>query len=86
VNGSNFSRYCSKNYDELVHQALRTVNLAERTKLYEQAQVLVKHDLPWTTLAHAAVNQPMQKSVQGFKVGAFGEYNFRYVSKITAAP
>jgi dipeptide transport system substrate-binding protein len=81
VNGSNFSRYCSKNYDELVHQALRTVNLAERTKLYEQAQILVKHDLPWTTLAHAALFQPLRKSVQGFTISPFSNVDFRYVSK-----
>jgi dipeptide transport system substrate-binding protein len=86
VGGVNFAQYCSPAFEALIVKATQTNDLAERVKLYQQAQVIFKHDLPWTTLAHAAVNQPMQKSVQGFKVGAFGEYNFRYVSKITAAP
>jgi dipeptide transport system substrate-binding protein len=57
------------------------VDVAERTKLYEQAQVLFKHDLPWSTLSHSVDNQPMRKEVMGYTINAFGGHDFRYVSK-----
>lgn len=35
--------------------------------MYEKAQAIFKHDLPWTTIAHSVINQPMRKEVDGFK-------------------
>jgi dipeptide transport system substrate-binding protein len=32
--------------------------------------------VPLTTIAHSTVNQPMSKSVQGFKVSPFGLNSF----------
>jgi dipeptide transport system substrate-binding protein len=81
VGGSNYSRYCSKEFEALVQKASKTVDVAERTKLYEQAQVLFKHDLPWSTLSHSVDNQPMRKEVMGYTINAFGGHDFRYVSK-----
>lgn len=80
INGVNFARYCAPEFEALVSKAVKITNVDERTKLYEQAQTVFKRDLPWSPIAYASVNQPMRKTVQGFKVGAFGEYDFRYVS------
>jgi dipeptide transport system substrate-binding protein len=81
VGGTNYSRYCSQEYDALVNKAARSHDVAERTKLYEQAQAMVKRDLPWTIIAHSKANQPMRKSVQGFTISPFSNVDFRYVSK-----
>ena len=81
VGGSNHARYCSPEFDALVNQAGSLTNQAERTKLYEQAQVLFKHDLPWSTLSHAVKTQPLRKTVQGYSLSPFGGQDFRYVSK-----
>jgi dipeptide transport system substrate-binding protein len=81
VGGTNYSRYCSQEYDALVSKAARSHDVAERTKLYEQAQAMVKRDLPWTIIAHSKANQPMRKSVQGFTISPFSNVDFRYVSK-----
>jgi dipeptide transport system substrate-binding protein len=81
VGGSNVARYCSAEYDALVEKAVTLTNQTERSKLYEQAQVILKRDLPWTTLTHTARNQPMRKSVQGYNVSPSGSRDFRYVSK-----
>ncbi len=80
INGVNFARYCAPEFEVLVNKAVNVTNVAERTQLYEQAQTVFKADLPWSPIAYASINQPMRKTVQGFKVGAFGEYDFRYVS------
>ncbi|RQW29438.1 ABC transporter substrate-binding protein [Rhodobacteraceae bacterium CH30] len=80
VGGSNYARYCSKEFDQLVLAARKSTNLAERTKLYAKAQEVFKRDMPWSTIAHSTVNQPMRKEVNGFKISPFGDYTFQNVS------
>ncbi|RBH44281.1 ABC transporter substrate-binding protein, partial [Pseudomonas sp. MWU13-2860] len=80
VNGSNYSRYCNKEFDALIIKARTLNDQAERAKLYSQAQTLFKRDLPWTTIAHSIINQPMRKEVNGFKISPFGDYQFSGVS------
>jgi dipeptide transport system substrate-binding protein len=80
VGGSNYARYCSKDFDALVLKARNSLDQKERTNLYMKAQEVFKKDLPWTTIAHSTVNQPMRKEVNGFKISPFGDYQFEGVS------
>jgi len=80
VGGSNYARYCSKDFDALVLKARNSVDQKERTDLYMKAQEVFKKDLPWSTIAHSTVNQPMRKELNGFKISPFGDYNFEGVS------
>lgn len=80
IGGSNYARYCSKDFDALVLKARNSVNQKERTDLYMKAQEIFKKDLPWSTIAHSTVNQPMRKELSGFKISPFGDYNFEGVS------
>jgi dipeptide transport system substrate-binding protein len=80
VGGSNYARYCSKEFDALVLKARNSTSLKERTDLYMKAQEVFKHDLPWSTIAHSTVNQPMRKELTGFKISPLGDYNFEGVS------
>ncbi|MCD5362878.1 MULTISPECIES: ABC transporter substrate-binding protein [Chromobacterium] len=80
MNGNNFSKWCYKPFEDLIQKGKRTSNVAERTKLYMKAQEIVKQQVPMTTIAHSTVNQPMLKSVQGFKVSPFGLNSFYGVS------
>ena len=61
-------------------KARNSLDNKERTQLYMKAQEVFKKDLPWTTIAHSTVNQPMRKEVSGFKISPFGDYNFEGVS------
>ena len=79
VGGSNYARYCSKDFDGYTLKARNSTNLKERTELYMKAQDVFKKDLPWTTIAHSTVNQPMRKGVTGFVISPFGDYNFEGV-------
>ncbi|WP_374408455.1 ABC transporter substrate-binding protein [Hydrogenophaga sp.] len=79
VGGSNYARYCSKEFDGYTLKARNSTNLKERTELYMKAQEVFKKDLPWTTIAHSTVNQPMRKGVSGFVISPFGDYNFEGV-------
>ncbi|HEX3141399.1 MAG TPA: ABC transporter substrate-binding protein, partial [Rhizobacter sp.] len=80
VGGSNYGQWCNKEYDALVNKAKQTSDLAERTKLYEQAQVVFKREAPWVPMAHSVVYQPMQKNVEGYKMSPFGSVQFFRVS------
>jgi dipeptide transport system substrate-binding protein len=80
VGGSNYGQWCNKEFDELVNKAKQTTDLGERTKLYEQAQVVAKREAPWVPMAHSVVYQPMLKSVQGYKMSPFASVQFFGVS------
>jgi dipeptide transport system substrate-binding protein len=57
-------------------EAKRTADVAKRTELYEQAQVIFKDEAPWITVAHSVVFMPMRKEVIGYKIDPFGGHTF----------
>ncbi|MDQ2083972.1 ABC transporter substrate-binding protein [Xanthobacteraceae bacterium Astr-EGSB] len=74
--GSNIAKFCYKPYEDIVLKAKTISDQAERTKLYEQAQVIFKEQAPWFTIAHAVQLKPVRKSVVDFKLSPFGRHNF----------
>jgi dipeptide transport system substrate-binding protein len=80
VGGNNYSQWCYKPFDDLIVKAKTLTKQEERAKLYEQAQVVFKEQVPWTTVAHSTVYQPQRKEVQGFKISPFGLNSFYGVS------
>jgi peptide/nickel transport system substrate-binding protein/dipeptide transport system substrate-binding protein len=80
VKGSNYAKWCDPAYDKLVQQARLTPNRDERIKLYQQAQHILKEQVPITPIANSKVFQPMRKEVQDFKISPFGLTPFYGVS------
>jgi dipeptide transport system substrate-binding protein len=74
--GSNVAKFCYKPFEDLVQKAKITTDVKERTKLYEQAQVVFKEQAPWFTIAHAVQLKPMTKNVIDFKLSPFGRHSF----------
>jgi len=74
--GSNIAKWCNQEYDDLVLQAKRTIDIGARTKLYEQAQVIFKEQAPWLTVAHSVVHMALNKNVVGYKMDPFGVHRF----------
>lgn len=74
--GQNLSKWCNKEFDDLINKAKTISDVAERTKLYEQAQVIVKEDAPWFTIAHSVVYEPTRKEVVDYKVSPLGRHEF----------
>ncbi|MFK5997727.1 MAG: ABC transporter substrate-binding protein [Rhodobacterales bacterium] len=79
VGGSNRSQWCNKEFDALTNKAKQSSDIAERTKLYEQAQVVFKREAPWATIAHSIVFMPMSKKVTGYKMDPLGGHRFEGV-------
>jgi dipeptide transport system substrate-binding protein len=73
---ANRARWCFKPFDDLLVQAKMTADVAKRTDLYEQAQVIFKEEAPWITIAHSVVFQPLRKEVVGYKVSPLGHHDF----------
>ncbi len=74
--GGNVAKWCNKDFQDLVVKAKTITDQAERTKLYEQAQVIFKEQAPWFTIAHAVQLKPVRKEVIDFKLSPFGRHTF----------
>ena len=75
-NGSNIAKFCYQPFEDLVQKAKAVSDQAERTKLYEQAQVIFKEQAPWFTVAHSVQLKPVRKEVVDFKLSPFGRHTF----------
>jgi dipeptide transport system substrate-binding protein len=76
VGGNNRAQWCNEEFDKLVTDAKRITDQAERTKLYEEAQVVFKREAPWATLDHSLVVMPMRKNVTGYVMSPLGHHSF----------
>lgn len=76
VGGSNRAQWCNDEFEDLIQKAKVTSDIAERTALYEEAQVVFKREAPWATVAHSKVFMPMAKNVSGFYMDPLGYHRF----------
>ncbi len=74
--GANRARWCHKPFDDRLRQAKQTSNVAERTRLYEEAQLIFKEEAPWVTIAHSVVFMPVRNEVADYKIDPFGGHVF----------
>jgi dipeptide transport system substrate-binding protein len=75
VGGSNRAQWCNEEFNNLVQKA-KSGTPEERTKLYEEAQVVFKREAPWATIAHSVVHMPMRASVTGYVMDPLGGHWF----------
>ncbi|CAN7751320.1 ABC transporter substrate-binding protein [Paraburkholderia sp. SIMBA_054] len=80
VGGSNVSKWCDPAFNGLIEKARETSNTNERTRLYEQAQVIFKQQVPYTPVAHSIVSLPASKRVSGLVFSPLGSHRFDGVS------
>jgi dipeptide transport system substrate-binding protein len=76
VGGSNRAQWCYQPFQDLIEKAKVVSDVGERTKLYEEAQIVFKEQAPWATIAHSIVFMPMSKKVTGYKINPFGGHAF----------
>jgi len=76
VGGNNRAQWCNKEFDDLVTKAKEASSVEERTKLYEEAQVIFKKEAPWNTIDHSLAIVPMRKGVEGFVQSPLGDFKF----------
>ena len=74
--GQNLSKWCNKDFEALFQKAKSTFDVAERTKLYEQMQVIAHEEAPVFNIAHSIVYEPIRKNVTNYKVSPLGRREF----------
>ncbi len=77
--GGNSAKWCNKEFDDLVNRAVTLTDKGERTKLYEQAQVIMREESPFFLIAHSVAYQPMRKGVTGYMMSPFSRHIFDHV-------
>ncbi len=82
IGNSNYARFNNPELDALLDKAIGLSDKTERTKLYEQAQVLLREQAPWINVAHSINFAPTSKRVQDYKQSPFG-YTYLYGTKLT---
>ncbi|WP_296425539.1 ABC transporter substrate-binding protein [Yoonia sp.] len=80
VTNSNRAQWCHQPFEDLIQAAKIETDQAERTRLYEEAQVVFKDQAPWATIAHSVVYMPMRPEVEGYIVHPLGGHIFYGVS------
>ncbi|MCK3657636.1 peptide transporter [Pasteurellaceae bacterium Pebbles2] len=74
--GSNYAKFCNKDFDALVVKASQISSQEERTALYKQAQQLFREQSPWINIAHSTTYVPVRKEVKNYVVNPFGLHPF----------
>jgi dipeptide transport system substrate-binding protein len=73
---SNYSSWCNQDFENDIQKAKTTSDIAERTKLYEDAQVIFNKEAPAFLLAHSQVYVVTDKKVSGFVQDPLGLHRF----------
>ncbi|AXC51302.1 ABC transporter substrate-binding protein [Paracoccus suum] len=76
VGGGNTSNWCYEPLNELLQKARVSSDRAERTKLYEEAQLIISDQAPWVPLAHSTVVLPLSKKVKNYVMDPLGAHRF----------
>ena len=63
----------------MIKEAKETADVARRTELYKQAQVIFHEDAPWVPIAHSVVTVPANNAVKNFKISPTGTRIFKSV-------
>jgi dipeptide transport system substrate-binding protein len=74
--GQNLAKWCNQEFEDRLLQARKLSEKADRTKLYEEMQVIQKEEAPDVIIAHSTVFEPVNKKVVDYKISPFGRHEF----------
>lgn len=78
--GTNYSRWCYKPFEDLIQSARSEANHEKRVALYKQAQVVMNEQVPALIIAHSTVYIPVRKEVKNYVVDPLSLHHFDKVS------
>lgn len=76
---ANYAFYRGEEVHQILVKARTVYDQTERTRLYEQAQVLIKQDAPWVPLFHSTQMMATLAGVDGFYLHPVGEKKFNTI-------
>lgn len=78
---TNFAHWCNSAFDELLHKALLSQQLANRIDYYDRAQTLLSQELPVLPLAYSLRLQAYRHDIKGLVLSPFGNASFAGVHR-----
>lgn len=78
---SNFSNYCNEEVNSLIDMARTTLDMAESTDYWQQAEALAMDDAAMIPMGYARFIYLVNPAVEGFQANLFGPVGFASVSK-----
>ncbi|MEI2604199.1 ABC transporter substrate-binding protein SapA [Erwinia aphidicola] len=78
---TNFAHWCNSAFDELLHKALLSQQLANRIDYYDRAQALLSQELPVLPLAYSLRLQAYRHDIKGLVLSPFGNASFAGVHR-----
>lgn len=73
---TNYAHWCNQPFDDLLHQALLSQQLAQRIDVYQQAQKILEQQLPVLPLASSLRLQAYRYDIKGLVLSPFGNASF----------
>jgi dipeptide transport system substrate-binding protein len=77
--GSNATKWCNAEFDDLLAKARAVTDQAERAKLYKRMQEIEHDEAPELLFAHSTVFEAMRSNVVGYKQSPLGTHIFEGV-------
>ncbi|MTD25804.1 ABC transporter substrate-binding protein SapA [Erwinia sorbitola] len=78
---TNFAHWCNAGFDELLHKALLSQQLAKRIDYYDSAQAMLSQELPVLPLAYSLRLQAYRYDIKGLVLSPFGNASFAGVHR-----
>lgn len=78
---TNYAHWCNPEFDDLVHRALLSQQLATRIDYYDRAQALLAKELPVLPLAYSLRLQAYRHDIKGLVLSPFGNASFAGVHR-----
>lgn len=78
--GSNYPRWCNKEFNKLLIDAKVETVQAKRAKLYEKAQLIQNTEMPLVNIAHSKTFKVMTKNISGYVQDPLGQDYFTMVN------
>ncbi|MBM7341197.1 ABC transporter substrate-binding protein SapA [Pantoea coffeiphila] len=78
---TNYAHWCNPEFDDLVHRALLSQQLATRIDYYDRAQALLAKELPVLPLAYSLRLQAYRYDIKGLVLSPFGNASFAGVHR-----
>jgi len=78
---TNYAHWCNSGFDELLHKALLSQQLAKRIDYYDRAQAMLSKELPVLPLAYSLRLQAYRYDIKGLVLSPFGNASFAGVHR-----
>jgi oligopeptide transport system substrate-binding protein len=80
--GFNVGKYSNPQYDKLIEQATKELDLKKRADIFKQAEAILMKDMPWIPILHNGNKNLISPKLVGWEPNTRGVYPTRFLSKV----